>query len=236
MTIYHASDYADMCRKAANIISAQILLHSNSILGFATGSTPIGIYENLADAYDRGDIDLGGITSFNLDEYCGLAENDPQSYHYYMNEHLFSKVNISRDKAHIPKGNAEDTELECRRYEELITACGGIDLQLLGLGNTGHIAFNEPGPVFEKDTHCVSLDEETILANSRFFDNPSDVPRKAITMGMKAIMQAKKILLVANGEKKKDIFQKALYGPITPMVPASILQLHPDLTVVWSDT
>ncbi|MCL2402184.1 MAG: glucosamine-6-phosphate deaminase [Oscillospiraceae bacterium] len=233
MKVYHVSSYADMCRKAANIISAQILLHPNSNLGLATGSTPIGIYERLVEAYDLGDLDFSGVTTFNLDEYCGLSENDPQSYHYYMNEHLFSKVNIDRANAHVPKGNTGDADLECKRYETLITAGGGIDLQLLGIGNNGHIGFNEPSTVFEKDTHCVSLDEGTILANARFFDNPSDVPRQAITMGIGTIMQAKKILLVANG--KTEILNKSLYGPITPNIPASILQLHPDLTVIWSD-
>ncbi|MCL2409763.1 MAG: glucosamine-6-phosphate deaminase [Oscillospiraceae bacterium] len=236
MTIHHVSNYAEMCRKAANMISAQILLNPTCTLGLATGSTPIGIYERLADAYNKSDLDFSGITTFNLDEYCGLSENDPQGYYYYMNEQLFNKVNIDRAKAHVPNGTAGDIALECRRYEALITAAGGIDLQLLGIGNNGHIGFNEPSSAFEKDTHCVELDEETIIANARFFDNPDDVPRRAITMGIGTIMQAKKILLVANGEKKKEILQKALYGPITPMVPASILQLHPDLTVIWSDT
>ena len=233
MRVYHVPNYSDMCRKAVNIISAQILLHPNSNLGLATGSTPIGIYERLVNAYDQGDLDFSGVTTFNLDEYCGLSENDPQSYHNYMNEHLFGKVNINKDKAHVPKGNVEDIGRECRRYEALITASGGIDLQLLGIGNNGHIGFNEPSAAFEKNTHCVSLDEGTILANARFFDNPDDVPRQAITMGIGTIMRAKKILLVANG--KTEILNKALYGSITPMVPASILQLHPDLTVVWSD-
>lgn len=233
MKVYHASSYSDMCRKAAGLISAQILLHPESILGLATGSTPVGIYERLAEAYNLGDLDLSGVTTFNLDEYCGLSEDDPQSYHYFMNSHLFSKVNIDRKKTHLPDGNAGDMEKECKRYDEMIEGCG-IDLQLLGIGNNGHIGFNEPGPVFEKNTHCVTLDEGTIRANSRFFDDPRDVPRQAVTMGIKTIMLARKVLLVANGEAKKGILEKSLYGPITPMVPASVLQLHPDLTVVWS--
>ena len=234
MKIYHVSNYDDMCRKAAGFISAQIILNPKSVLGLATGSTPIGVYEKLAAAYSRGELDFSEVTTFNLDEYCGLCERDPQSYHYFMNEHLFSKVNIARDKAHIPSANADDIELECKRYEDMIIDCGGIDLQLLGIGNNGHIGFNEPDSVFEKHTRCVDLHENTILTNARFFDSPEAVPRKAITMGMGTIMSARKILLIANGESKKAAMKKALYGPITPEVPASILQLHPDLTVVWS--
>ena len=234
MRFYNASSYAGMCQKAAGIISSQIILHPESVLGLATGSTPIGIYERLADAHSRGELDFSGITTFNLDEYYGIAESDPQSYIYYMNQHLFSKVNIG-DKAYLPNGMAADADLECKRYDDLIAARGGIDLQLLGIGDNGHIGFNEPGPAFEKYTHCVTLDEKTIQANSRFFDNIDDVPKKALTMGIKTIMQAKKIVLVANGANKKAILQAALYGPVTPTVPASILQLHSDLTVVYSD-
>jgi len=232
--VYQASSYTDMCQKAANLISAQILLHPQSVLGLATGSTPIGIYERLVGGYNQGELDFDGITTFNLDEYCGLSESDPQSYHYYMNDHLLSKVNVKREKTHLPNVSTGEVEAECKRYDDLIEACGGIDLQLLGLGNNGHIGFNEPGSVFEKNTHCVALDERTILANSRFFNSLNDVPSKAVTMGIKSIMHARRILLVVNGEAKKEILEKSLYGPITPMVPASILQLHPDLTVIWS--
>lgn len=234
MKVYHVPSYDTMSQKAANLISAQIILYPQSVLGLATGSTPIGVYERLVDKHNNGELDCGGLTTFNLDEYCGLSEDDPQSYHYFMKSHLFSKVNINKEKIHLPDASAEDIEQECKRYDSQIEACG-IDLQLLGIGNNGHIGFNEPGAVFEGDTHCVDLDESTILANARFFDDPNDVPRKAVTMGMKSIMLAKKILLVANGEAKKAILEKSLYGPITPLVPASILQLHPDLTVVWSD-
>ena len=234
MRIYRVSNYDDMCRKAAGVISAQIILNPKSVLGLATGSTPIGVYERLSEACSRGDIDFSEVTTFNLDEYCGLCQSNPQSYHYYMNEHLFSKVNIARDKAHLPNANADDIELECKRYEDMIAGCCGIDLQLLGIGNNGHIGFNEPDVVFEKHTRCVALHENTITVNSRFFDRPEDVPQKAITMGLKTIMSAKKILLIANGEAKKAAMEKALYGPITPELPASILQLHPDLTVIWS--
>lgn len=236
MNFHHMPGYAQMCRKAAGLISEQIRGKPKSVLGLATGSTPIGIYKELAEAHNRRELDFSGVTTFNLDEYCGISENDPQSYRHYMNEHLFSKVNIDRARAHLPDAGAEDIEGECKRYEEKIAASGGIDLQLLGLGNNGHIGFNEPGAFFEKHTHCVELDERTILANARFFDDPQAVPRKAVTMGIGTIMSARKILLVANGAGKKGILKEALHGPITPKVPASILQLHPDLTVVWSDT
>jgi len=234
MRLYNVPNYDEMCRKAAGLISAQVILHPESVLGLATGSTPIGIYKRLAESHSRRELDFSGITTFNLDEYCGLPTLDPQSYYYYMNKHLFSKVNIG-DKAYLPCGTAPDLELECKRYEDLIASCGGIDLQLLGIGDNGHIGFNEPSPVFEKYTHCVTLDEKTVLANSRFFDSLEDVPKKALTMGIKTIMLARKIVLVANGAGKKDILQKALYGPIAPAVPASILQLHPDVTVIWSE-
>ena len=235
MEIYRFPDYPEMCHKAAQVIATQMIKKPASVLGLATGSTPIGVYSQLVDWHIRGDLDFGEVYTFNLDEYCGLSRSDPQSYHYFMNEHLFSKVNADKTRVHIPDGRAGDIDEECARYDALIASCGGIDLQLLGLGGNGHIGFNEPDSAFAKGTHCVELDESTIDANARFFERPEDVPRKAITMGIQSIMRAKKILLIANGEKKKDIFAQALYGPITPAVPASVLQLHPDLTVVWSD-
>lgn len=225
-------NYADLSRKAANIISAQVILKPNSVLGLATGETPIGTYMQLVEWYNKDDIDFSQVRSVNLDEYIGLEATNTQSYHYFMNEHLFSHVNIPSEQTHIPNGMAKDMEKECLEYDELIRRLGGIDLQLLGIGQNGHIGFNEPGHAFEKTTHIVKLGESTIQANSRFFENDEEVPKYAITMGIKSIMQAKKILLVANGAKKKEIVKKALYGPVTPSVPASILQLHPDLTVV----
>ena len=235
MKVYNLQTYADLCRTTANLISAQVIINPQSVLGLATGSTPIGVYERLVAGCENGDLDFSNITTFNLDEYCGLSENDPQSYHYFMNEHLFSKVNIDKERTHLPNANAKNFEEECKRYDEMIVAHGGIDLQLLGLGGNGHIGFNEPSDSFVKGTNCVDLDEITINANARFFDSPDDVPRQAITMGIKTIMSAKKIIIIANGAAKKEILQKAIYGPITPMVPASVLQLHPDLTVVWSE-
>lgn len=232
MKIIEASDYQGMSRKAANIISAQVILFPRSVLGLATGSTPLGIYRQLIDWYQKGDVDFSEITSVNLDEYCELSPKNPQSYHYYMEQNFFSQVNIRPEKAFIPNGLAADINAECERYDRLISELGGIDLQLLGLGNTGHIGFNEPDESFDKMTHKVTLKQKTISDNSRFFNSIEEVPKYAVTMGIKAIMQAKKILLVVSGENKDEILEKALYGPITPEVPASILQLHPNVTVV----
>lgn len=233
MKLIKASNYADLSRKAANIISAQVILKEKSVLGLATGSTPIGTYKQLVEWYNKGDIDFSKVTSINLDEYIGLDGSSDQSYRYFMNEHLFNHININMENTHVPNGKAKDMEAECKNYDELIADMGGIDLQLLGIGHNGHIGFNEPDHAFEKTTHIVHLGQSTIEANSRFFHSIEEVPTRAITMGIKSIMQAKKILLVANGPDKKDIIEKALYGPVTPAVPASILQLHPDLTVVY---
>lgn len=232
MKLLKADSPQDMSRKAANIISAQIILHPHSVLGLATGSSPIGTYDQLVEWYQKGDLDFSEVTTVNLDEYCGLDGSHEQSYRYFMNQHLFNRVNINMEQTHVPNGKAEDVAAECRRYDSLIASLGGIDLQLLGLGHNGHIGFNEPSGAFEKTTHCVALGESTIPANARFFDSIDEVPRKAITMGIKSIMQAKKILLIVNGEDKRDILHQSLFGPVTPNVPASILQLHPDLTVV----
>lgn len=232
MKIISANDYNDMSRKAANIISAQVILYPDSVLGLATGSTPLGVYRQLVDWYRKGDIDFSRVHSVNLDEYVGLAPEHPQSYHYYMNENFFRHINIKPENTNVPNGLAEDIDAECARYDKLIADLGGIDLQLLGIGHTGHIGFNEPDQDFDKMTHKVKLNQKTIEANSRFFNSEDDVPKYAITMGIKAIMQAKKILLVANGEGKAEILDRALFGPVAPAVPASILQLHPDVTVV----
>ena len=227
--------YDKLSRQAANIISAQIIMKPQSVIGLATGSSPLGVYRQLADRYTKGDIDLSGVTTVNLDEYAGLPENDPQSYHYFMQTNFFDHVNIKRENTFVPNGCAEDIDRECAEYDERIKRLGGIDLQLLGIGVDGHIGFNEPSSVFEKNTHVVNLHESTIKANARFFESEAHVPRQAVTMGMISIMQAKKIVLIANGKHKKDILHRAFYGPITPEIPASILQLHPDLTVIFSE-
>lgn len=235
MKIYKAKDYKDMSRKAANIISAQVIMKPNCVLGLATGSTPIGTYDQLVEWYNKGDLDFSEVTTVNLDEYKGLPRTNDQSYYYFMHQHLFDRVNIDPERTNVPNGMEPDAEKECGRYEELIRSLGGVDLQLLGLGHNGHIGFNEPGEAFEKETHCVDLTESTIEANKRFFASADDVPKRAYTMGIKTIMQAKKILIVVNGENKADIVERAFFGPVTPEVPASILQLHNDVTLVGDE-
>lgn len=235
MNIYKAKDYKDMSRKAANIISAQVIMKPNCVLGLATGSTPIGTYDQLVEWYNKGDLDFSEVTTVNLDEYKGLPRTNDQSYYYFMHQHLFDRVNIDPERTNVPNGMEPDAEKECGRYEELIRSLGGVDLQLLGLGHNGHIGFNEPGEAFEKETHCVDLTESTIEANKRFFASADDVPKQAYTMGIKTIMQAKKILIVVNGENKADIVERAFFGPVTPEVPASILQLHNDVTLVGDE-
>lgn len=232
MIIYVGKDYQDVSRKAANIMSAQIIMKPNAVLGLATGSTPVGLYKQLIEWYNKGDLDFSQITSVNLDEYKGLSGDNDQSYRYFMNTNLFDHVNIDKTRTYVPNGLEEDSDKACADYNEIIRSVGGIDIQLLGIGGNGHIGFNEPGEAFEKETHCVDLTESTIKANARFFESMDEVPKQAYTMGIKSIMAAKKILLVATGSAKADALYKSLYGPITPNVPASILQLHQDVTVV----
>ena len=181
---------------------------------------------------NKGDLDFSQITSVNLDEYKGLSGDNDQSYRYFMNTNLFDHVNIDKTRTYVPNGLEEDSDKACADYNEIIRSVGGIDIQLLGIGGNGHIGFNEPGEAFEKETHCVDLTESTIKANARFFESMDEVPKQAYTMGIKNIMQARKVLLIVSGEGKAEILDKVLYGPVTPQVPASILQLHNDLTVV----
>lgn len=235
MKLIKAKDYEEMSKIAANIIGAQIILKPDSVLGFATGSSPVGTYEELARKNKEGEIDFSQITTVNLDEYKGLPKEHDQSYDYFMNENLFSKVNIDRANTFLPNGLAENPEEECKRYDKLIADLGGIDLQLLGLGHNGHIGFNEPSDHFEKGTNCVTLTERTIEANKRFFASADDVPRQAYTMGIGTIMEAKKIVLVVAGEDKAEAVKNSIEGPITPMVPGSILQLHPDVTFICDE-
>lgn len=227
--------YEKLSRQAANIISAQVILKPDSVLGLATGSSPLGTYKQLIEWYEKGDIDFSKVVSVNLDEYVGLDGASDQSYRYFMNKNLFEHINIDLGNTFVPNGCAVDLAGEGKRYDEHIAELGGIDLQLLGIGLDGHIGFNEPDKYFVKSTHVVDLHESTIKANSRFFANIDKVPKRAITMGMVSIMQAKKILLIASGKEKRDILEKAFYGPITPEIPASILQLHPDITVIYSE-
>lgn len=235
MKIIRAKDYDDMSRKAANVLAAQVLLKPDSVLGLATGSSPLGMYQQLIERCKKGDISFAKVVSINLDEYAGLAPEHPQSYRYFMDHNLFNHIDIPPASTHLPNGLAEDATGECERYEALIASHGGIDMQLLGLGNNGHIGFNEPGGSFEKATHKVQLTESTIDANKRFFDSLDEVPRYAYTMGIRAIMQARRVLLVVAGSQKAQIVREAFFGPVTPEVPASILQLHGDVTLVGDE-
>lgn len=232
MRIIRTKDYNDMSRKAANIISAQVILNPQSVLGLATGSTPIGAYQQLAEWYKKGDVDFSQVSTYNLDEYRGLSHDDPQSYHYFMRTNFFDHINIDLNNTHVPDGANPDAQAACAAYDKLVEEAGYPDLQLLGIGNNGHIGFNEPDTSFSKGTHCVDLTQSTIQANSRLFDNIDDVPRQAYTMGVQTIMYARMILVVANGEAKADAVAAMCYGPVDPACPASILQLHPNCVVI----
>lgn len=235
MNFIKVKTYDELSKKAAAIIASQIIVKPNCVLGLATGSSPVGTYKKLIEANKNGELDFSTVTSVNLDEYVGLDVTNDQSYRYFMNDNLFDHVNIDKSKTYVPNGCAADLKAEGEAYDALIKSLGGIDLQLLGIGLDGHIGFNEPDSVFTAATHEVVLDDSTIKANARFFANEDEVPKTAITMGMMSIMQAKKVLLVANGTAKKEIVEKAFFGPIDPQVPASILQLHPDVTVIFSE-
>lgn len=232
LRIYKLKDYKKLSEKSAQIIASQMILKENSVLGLATGSTPEGLYGELIKLYEAGIIDFSDITTFNLDEYYGLHRHNAQSYYHYMREKLLDHINIKKEGINIPNGLAKDVDKHCREYEEKIAKLGGIDFQILGIGRNGHIGFNEPSDEFKPLTHLVHLSDETIEDNARFFDSKEEVPNTAISMGIKTIMNAKKILLIASGEGKAQAIYDSLKGPITPRVPASILQLHNDLTVV----
>lgn len=235
MKFYSYKTYNELSHHAAKIIAAVMINREDAVLGLATGSTPIGTYKELIDLNKKGDITFKNVTTVNLDEYCGLDGSNDQSYRYFMDNNLFNFVDIDKSKTFVPNGCAPDLEKEGENYDNMIKSFGGIDIQLLGIGLDGHIGFNEPADVFTKQTHVVDLHPSTIEANARFFEKEEDVPKKAITMGMMSIMQAKKVLLIANGEKKRAIVEKAFNGPVDPQVPASILQLHPDVTVIFSE-
>ena len=232
MKIYVTEDYQSMSRKAAKILSAQVILNPTCVLGLATGSSPVGMYKQLIEWYKRGDVDFSEVRTVNLDEYVGLAPDHDQSYRYFMQSNLFDHINIKPENTNLPNGQAADLAAECKRYNQVIHSQGGIDMQLLGMGHNGHIGFNEPSDTFDLETHVVDLTERTIEANARFFATPNEVPRQALTMGIKTIMQARRILVVVSGEDKADAVKAALTGPVTPKVPASILQLHPNVMLV----
>ncbi len=232
MKIIAAKDYAEMSRRAAALIAAQVTLKPNSVLGLATGSGPIGTYQQLIEWHTTEYLDFSQISTVNLDEYYGLEKTSPQSYAHFMREQLFEHINIKLENTHIPDGTNLDQQAECARYSQLIRSLGRVDLQLLGIGHNGHIAFNEPGESFEPEVHCVGLAQQTIEANQRFFDSIDQVPKKAYTMGIGNILKARKILMLVSGEDKADALCQMVTGPVTPRLPASVLQLHGDVTVV----
>jgi len=232
MRIIVVDNYEEMSKKAAMMVASQVMLKPNSILGLATGDTPLGMYKELILLYNKNEVDFKEVTTFNLDEYYGLNRENPESYYNYMLVNLFNSININRESINVPDGMAKDVNASCINYENKIKALGGIDMQVLGIGGNGHIGFNEPDVNFEAQTHLVNLDEETIEANSRFFDSIADVPVKAISMGIKTIMNSKKIILLANGINKAESIERAIKGKISPKVPASILQLHNDVTII----
>jgi glucosamine-6-phosphate deaminase len=226
LRIYKGADYGEMSRKAAAVIQAQLTVKPESVLGLATGSSPIGLYDALVKAYENGEVDFARARTVNLDEYRGLAPDNEQSYRYFMQKHLFSRVNINLANTYVPNGLAADPDAECRRYDSVIERLGGTDLQLIGIGHNGHIGFNEPSDEFIAGTHLASLAEKTIEANRRFFERLEDVPRAAFTMGIGTIMKAALVLLIVSGAEKSAVLKEAFYGPVTPRLPASVLQLH----------
>lgn len=232
MRIIRTKDYNDMSRKAANMIGAVVVTKPDCVLGLATGSSPIGTYRQLVDGYRMGDLDFSRVKSVNLDEYKGLPRENEQSYYYFMHDHFFKHVNIDPKNTHLPDGTEPDSKKACEEYDKVIASMGGVDLQLLGIGHDGHIGFNEPNDEFDKETHCVNLTQMTIEANKRFFNSIDEVPKQAYTMGIATIMRAKCVLMVVSGKDKAQILKDAFFGPITPQVPASILQLHPNFILV----
>lgn len=235
MKIYQEKDYDALSRRAANLISAEVIRKPDCVLGLATGSTPVGTYRQLSAWNQKGDFSFKDVRTVNLDEYLDLPPTHDQSYRYFMQENLFDKIDIPFEHTHVPDGMAADPEQECRRYDELVRSLGYADLQLLGLGRNGHIGFNEPGDCFRKETHVVELTQNTIEANARFFENEAAVPKKAITMGIGCIMAARRVLLVASGANKAEAVYRTVCGPITPQCPASILQLHNDVVIVGDE-
>ena len=232
MIIIKTKNYEELSKKAADIIGSLVVLKPDAVLGLATGSTPVGAYKELIKGYEEGRYDFSNIKSVNLDEYKGLSGDHDQSYRYFMNTNLFDHVNIDKANTNVPAGLVDDGEAECERYNQLIKELGGIDLQLLGIGGNAHIGFNEPCDEFVKGTHLVTLEEDTREANARFFDSIDQVPRKALTMGLGGIMKSKKIIVIASGESKAEAVKAMVSGKISTNMPASMLQMHRDVTVI----
>lgn len=232
MRVIVCENYEEMSKVGARIVAAQILLHPASVLGLATGSTPVGLYRALSEMYRAGEIDFSGITTFNLDEYYPISPENSNSYRYFMNENLFDHINIPKFRTHIPNGMADDPAAECAAYDRMIREAGGIDLQLLGIGLNGHIGFNEPDGILTTGTHITQLTESTIEANSRFFESRDEVPTRALTMGMETILHARKIILLASGEGKHPAIRQLLDHTITTHMPATLLKVHSDVTLI----
>lgn len=232
MKVVTVKDYNELSSKAAQLIAEQIISKKNSVLGLATGSTPIGVYQELIRKFQKGELDFSKVITFNLDEYYGLSPEHPQSYYFFMWNTLFKHINIKKENVHLLNGVTENIDKECKQYEDLIQKNGGIDLQILGIGDNGHIGFNEPDVSLNTKTHLVNLTAETIRANSRFFNNAQEVPSQAITMGIGTIMRARKIILLASGKRKARVIERTINGPISTKVPATVLQLHNDVTIV----
>ncbi|MBQ5696423.1 MAG: glucosamine-6-phosphate deaminase, partial [Clostridium sp.] len=226
------NNYEELSKVAAKEFSKVIKEKENAVLGLATGGSPVGMYKELIKMYEQKELNFSKITTVNLDEYIGLNPEHNQSYRYFMNNNLFNHINIDKSNTFVPNGLAEDLEAQCKEYDQKIVELGGIDIQLLGVGNNGHIAFNEPNNELSSGTHIISLTDNTIEANARFFDNIDDVPRKAITMGVGGIMKAKKIILIASGESKAEAIKGIFSGKITTANPATMLQMHRDVTVI----
>jgi glucosamine-6-phosphate deaminase len=235
MELLVVKNYEEMSKKAASIIASQVVIKPQSILGLATGDTPLGMYKELVEKYNRNEVDFSKVKTFNLDEYYGLEKENSQSYYYYMMNNFFKFINIDKNNVNVPKGTSDDVEEDCLNYEKKIKEAGGIDIQVLGIGVNGHIGFNEPNVNFEAQTHLVELDEKTIKSNARFFNSIDEVPKKAISMGIKTILQSKKIILLATGESKAEAIYNTLYGKISPEIPSSILQLHQDVTIILDE-
>ncbi len=232
MRVIVCENYEEVSKEAAKIVASQLILKPDSVLGLATGSTPVGMYNLLAEKNKAGEIDFSEVKSFNLDEYYPMAAEHDQSYRYFMNENLFNNINIKMENTHVLSGVAEDPEKECDDFEKMIDAAGGIDLQVLGIGQNGHIGFNEPDTFLYANTHLTDLTENTIQANSRFFDKIEDVPTKALTMGIATILKSKRIIILASGENKRAVVTDLIEGEISTKNPASMLKVHKDVIVI----
>ena len=235
MRFISCKDYAELSLVAAGIVKEKVEAKPNAVLGLATGSTPVGMYQNLVRMHKEEGLDFSAVSSYNLDEYYPLSPEDPQSYRYFMNQNLFNHINIDKSRTHVPNGMAADPVAECKQYDEALAASGGVDVQILGIGENGHIGFNEPAESLHANTHLIHLTEDTIQANARFFEKIEDVPTKALTMGMGSIMSAKTILLLISGAKKHRVLHALFDDSITTQIPATLLKTHSDVIVIYDD-